>query len=72
MIYRRCPSPEHPSNTDRFYEKKLGSCPACGSAPVLNQALVSAKLNGFLTSQVSRQHDEVAFARRARTEREPN
>lgn len=71
MVYRRCPSKDHPSSVDRFYEKRLGACPACGNASVFNPALKMSQLNNHLMSQVDRQHGEADFARRARREREP-
>lgn len=72
MVYRRCPSSDHPEGEDRFYEKRLGACPACGTgAATFNPALKMAQLNNHLMSQVDRQHTEADFAKRARREREP-
>lgn len=71
MVYRRCPSKNHPEGEERFYVKKLGACPACGNVSVFNPALKMSQLNNHLLGQVDRQHGEADFARRARSEREP-
>ncbi|MHB8742574.1 MAG: hypothetical protein ACYC9L_05550 [Sulfuricaulis sp.] len=60
MTLTRCQGRTHPDGGERFYDKKLGACPLCGTrVGEHNSWLYTAKLNGHLWDQAAKGHKEM-------------
>lgn len=71
MVFRRCMSHSHPSDKDRFHDKRV-PCPYCGDeASPFNKSLQMAMLNNHLYGQVERQRSEVDFVKKTRRMKAP-